>query len=357
MSNVDKLSSKIQNYQYMPGISSYGVDGKTGETGKSGNCVFYSNIIFDSINSTAAFETIINKLSNQEVLLKNNSTKISRPYQDGDYIILSNGNIYELNNTSELNFDNKSYKDFFILRGKYFNDADDSSVSFDENNNYVFENGITIGIDPSKDASSSEQSTSAEETSTPINDRYMCKIFSETDENGIDKFVKLTSKYNIENDAKLLMYYDTNKNAFFIDSNYPILLNSSALTVKYSDNSRIYDNYSQVVTYDLQQESLTKKYIEAKKLSYRITSTVNDIEITPFNIIDEYFGRPDVFFCVQGVDASNNMKRYIFSYNEIKASQGKISFKMGEGGNTLIKSKIIVSIIDSVEFIIPMAKK
>ena len=41
--NEEILSQKFNNYDYAPGIATYGIDGKTGDTGYDGNIIYYTD--------------------------------------------------------------------------------------------------------------------------------------------------------------------------------------------------------------------------------------------------------------------------------------------------------------------------
>jgi hypothetical protein len=44
------ISKKIYNNEYAPGIATYGINGKQGESGENGNSIFYTS--FDIYNNT-----------------------------------------------------------------------------------------------------------------------------------------------------------------------------------------------------------------------------------------------------------------------------------------------------------------
>lgn len=358
---VEKLTSKIQNYQYMPGISSYGVDGKKGEIGTSGNCVFFSNIIFDTTSdeNQELLQQILTKIKNQQLLLKNDSTTISRPYQNGDYIILSNGKIYEIANIEHINeITGKTFKDFFILKGKInnisdinnsINNSEQSEVTMSDNGSLVFHHKLNIGEPLSTDNDNSD---------------YMLRITSDDESNGLVKFIRFLSKYDIENDAYLNFYYDINKDAFFMDSNHPVFFNTPSLTIKGSSNS-VYDDYSSVVTYD-SDTSITQKYAQSKNIKYRYTLLsnryINSVTLTyPTNVLQTYFSNAS--FCVTYTTNTNQIKKYIFTYDDLlntktmTGTQVTMSLKLADltassGYFDASTSRLTVSIIDRLEFFI-----
>lgn len=346
--SVEKLTSKIQNYQYMPGISSYGVDGKQGETGQSGNCIFYSNILFDSSDSSTYLNEIITQINNQYVLLRNSTTHINRKYQNGDYIILANGNLYELKNVESISdISNNTYKDFFTLKGHIVNDIDSSAnISFSKNRgSLILTNGIDIG-----------------EGTEDINNEVLLNIIANEDVNGIVKFVNLVTKYDIENNAYLHIYYDINKAAILMDSNYPIVVNSPSLTVNSNDaNSELnFDGYSSIVTYK-NDISITQKYNFAKQIKYKIlsSSTIYRLSLFWYNtkqLIQNYFSNAAI--CLTYTDINNIVRKFIFTLDEISTVNKSdyainVSLNVSDlSGLQSLKNIISVSLIDRLEFFI-----
>ena len=54
------LSQKYNNYDYAPGIATYGIDGKTGQTGEDGNNIYFTD--YDIINSTSDLNEMLSKI-------------------------------------------------------------------------------------------------------------------------------------------------------------------------------------------------------------------------------------------------------------------------------------------------------
>ena len=78
---------------YAPGIATYGIDGKIGDTGIPGNSIFFTDY---NIKNPTDFKDLVNKITSRKVVLKTEDTVLNRQYINGDCFILRSGEIYRL---------------------------------------------------------------------------------------------------------------------------------------------------------------------------------------------------------------------------------------------------------------------
>ena len=79
------ISQKFNNYNYAPGIATYGVDGKTGITGNDGNNIYFTDcdLINDTDNKNLKTDNKLCKIiyvknvyEHPDILVKNNLEQI-----------------------------------------------------------------------------------------------------------------------------------------------------------------------------------------------------------------------------------------------------------------------------------------
>lgn len=133
------MNSKIKNINYAPGIPTYGIKGLIGNPGPDGNGLFYCGL---NINTES--DTIRNRIANKQ-LLSNNSYIIDNAlpnnisYANGDYLLSSDGNIYQLSIVNSVIS--------WHLIGSVFNSSFESStVSASYSNNI-----LTVNIEAGSD--------------------------------------------------------------------------------------------------------------------------------------------------------------------------------------------------------------
>lgn len=234
------ISQKFNNYNYAPGIATYGVDGKTGIAGNDGNNIYFTDC--DLINDTdnKNLNDLVELLRGNYLPVKGSTTVITRSYKNDDLFFDQNGIIYKLKDINSLL--GSGTKDVY---GRYFGIAGKISIAdydgyFNKENNRLILN--------SSDFSGFDIITSPN-LSTNIDGNAVVNIISNNiDENDNIELVKMQSIDNVDiEDGNLDVYYKTTDNAYYLDSNMPIVINSN---VKINDNANNidYDNYSSVLT-------------------------------------------------------------------------------------------------------------
>ena len=234
------ISQKFNNYNYAPGIATYGIDGKTGITGNDGNNIYFTDCdLINDINNKNLNE-LAELLRGNYLPVKGSTTIIARSYKNDDLFFDQNGIIYKLKDIDSLL--GSGGKDVY---GRYFGIAGKISIAdydgyFNKENNRLILN--------SSDFSGFDIITSPN-LSTNIDGNAVVNIISNNiDENDNIELVKMQSIDNVDiEDGNLDVYYKTTDNAYYLESNMPIVINSN---VKINDtaNNIDYDNYSSVLT-------------------------------------------------------------------------------------------------------------
>lgn len=262
------------NYDYAPGLPSYGLPGMQGNAGKNGNCIFYTgfNIYNGTKEDIRQFSDAImqNKLP---VYNYNNTSELNRKFQIGDYFFDSRGNIFKLiidPTTYNFNLNITDYSDVLELCGKINTDSDNTLLSKIDNNRVNINNDYT-GMD-----------IIINNTNYTIDNEnlYNIRVMSDTaDNNGIINFQRFTAitPDGINNNMDIL--YDSTIDAFKIKSNKPIILDGD-ITVRNTNKTLGVDpvvyGYSRVVTSD---NNINNFYNICQHLSAITGITYNNINI------------------------------------------------------------------------------
>lgn len=234
------ISQKFNNYNYAPGIATYGVDGKTGITGNDGNNIYFTDCDLINDDDNKNLNKLTELLRGNYLPIKGSTTIIARSYKNDDLFFDQNGIIYKLKDIDSLL--GSSGKDVY---GKYFSIAGKISIAdydgyFNKEDNRLILN--------SSDFSGFDVITSPN-LSTNIDGNAVVNIISNNiDENDNIELVKMQSIDNVDiEDGNLDVYYKTTDNAYYLDSNRPIVINSN-VKIKDDANNIDYDNYSSVLT-------------------------------------------------------------------------------------------------------------
>lgn len=256
-----EINDIAKNYKYAPGIATYGPAGKVGATGMNGNSCFYCNYNISNEADSANYKILHNKL-----LSKYKDVSLSRAYQAGDVIVDCTGGIYKI------------YADGSVLKadstskvGDFYRDSDSSFFAFSEKNGRMY-NAKGNGVDIIKTSAENVQDALASDSS------YVLRLFNDT--------IDAESNYNIEsclvqNSDKLnyiSTFFNKNDQCFHIETDMPIVLDCSYLSVRDSDASaQTIDNYSQVTP---DKENMSKLYNLYKKVEYTQTDSSVCIDIS-----------------------------------------------------------------------------
>ena len=234
------LSQKFNNYNYAPGIATYGIDGKTGITGNDGNNIYFTDCdLINDINNKNLNE-LAELLRGNYLPVKGSTTIIARSYKNDDLFFDQNGIIYKLKDIDSLlgSGGKDVYEKYFGIAGK-ISIADYDGYFNKEDNRLLLNSSDFSGFDV----------ITSPNLSTNIDGNAVVNIISNNiDENDNIELVKMQSIDNVDiEDGNLDVYYKTTDNAYYLESNMPIVINSN---VKINDNANNidYDNYSSVLT-------------------------------------------------------------------------------------------------------------
>lgn len=230
-------SVKIHNYEYAPGIATYGVDGKTGERGEDGTTLFYTSY---SIGDKEGLRKFIQAIKTNRLPVYGNDKEIERKYRNGDMFFDSVGDIYTLTDISFVFGDGAaratSYRKFMKKSGVIKLNDKSSVVTTGQNDRVCLDSNYN-GLDINTDGES----------------EYALRV-SSAQETGEQHIMRLQTTYGGDVSSHLDFYYDSNLRAYHIESDKPILIDAD---LKVSDNaSGNIDGYSSVQTSDT-RDSIT----------------------------------------------------------------------------------------------------
>lgn len=221
-------NSRILNYQYAPGIATYGIDGAQGEKGEPGTSFFFTS--YDLSEGRAGEEVIqfLQKVNTNRQLTAYWDAPAERPYVSGDLVLDVAANIYRINQIDGVwqipqrvaRLKQLMLNDFFghdRHNRIYLKSAD--GVSGDKIN------GLDILVSDNPDAHSlyldSESSS-------------VLRVISEKkDKSGDYNLVSLITKTSSETKKYLTVKYNENDDTFTMESNADVVLNCKSLSVDY----------------------------------------------------------------------------------------------------------------------------
>ena len=311
------LSQKFNNYNYAPGIATYGIDGKTGQAGTDGNNIYFTdcNLLTDTDKDLKILAELI---ANNYLPVKGSTTQINRSYKNNDLFFDYNGIIYQLTNIDDL-IGNKDiggvYSDYFNIAGK-INIADVSNIFEWVGDRMVLNSSTYSGYD----VVTINNPSNAENY---INKDAVVNIISDNvNENSNIEMIKLQSIDDVDiEDGNLSVYYKTTENAFYLDSNKPIVINGDVKLNNDNNTNNEYDNFSTILT---SNDTVTYFKHICDKLRYNV---LYDSEVNRYKLIiyQEDGGRDDL--------------EYLINRNE--TVYGKVYD--GENNQVLLKLNDIVS--------------
>lgn len=280
MSTKDILvSQKFNNYNYAPGIATYGIDGKTGESGKDGNNIYFTDFNLKDITDLKYFAS---QLIQNYLPLENSTVQIERTYKNNDLFFDQLGIIYRLKNIeSLLNNDSlTSWDSYFDVAGRLSIANNSSLFTMMDDNRLILNSSLYGGYDIISGLSYNDASNN-------INKNSVVNIISnKVNENNDIEMINIQSIDDIDvEDGKLSVYYKTTENAFYLDSNKPIIINGDVKLNNDEPNIE-YDNYSTILT-----SSDTISYFKhvCDKLEYTIiyNSSINQYKIVVYSTESE----------------------------------------------------------------------
>ena len=270
------VSQKFNNYNYAPGIATYGIDGKTGESGKDGNNIYFTDFNLKDITDLKYFAS---QLIQNYLPLENSTVQIERTYKNNDLFFDQLGIIYRLKNIeSLLNNDSlTSWDSYFDVAGRLSIANNSSLFTMMDDNRLILNSSLYGGYDIISGLSYNDASNN-------INKNSVVNIISnKVNENNDIEMLNIQSIDDIDvEDGKLSVYYKTTENAFYLDSNKPIIINGDVKLNNEEPNIE-YDNYSTILT---SNDTISYFKYVCDQLRYTITydSDVNRYKIIIYQI-------------------------------------------------------------------------
>lgn len=264
------VSQKFNNYNYAPGIATYGIDGKIGQSGENGNNFYFTDL---DLNDNEGLRELISQIVNNRLPLRNSTVELKRKYQNGDLFIDYTGIIYELTDINNLSTSNTdTYKSYFSIAGK---------INTQDVNNYFDWVGQRLVLNSSYSGYDVITGISSQDASSYIDKNAVVNIISgNIDENDNIEMIRMKSIDSIDvEDGDFSLYYKTTENAYYFDSNKPIIINSDLKVQNDNNVENEYDNYSTVLTSD---DTVTYFKHICDKLRYNI---IYDQENNVYNLV------------------------------------------------------------------------
>ena len=232
------------NYDYAPGIATYGIDGKPGQSGKNGTSVFVCQYNVTQEDGMKKFADSIR----QNIILSSNSSKVmSRPYINGDCFLFPNCDIYRMDDIDGLKTasimnqltDIDSSEKFMTKVGS-INISQSTSGFSSSQNRLVLDTANYAGFIINT-ADMSEDSLSG------INSPFTI-VSNDIDNDGQVHFINMKSIYSGTTQSEMDIYYNSDNDAFHIESDQPIIINAD---VKVNQTDSVdYDQFSSVLIED-----------------------------------------------------------------------------------------------------------
>lgn len=344
---METLSTKIRNYQYAPGIATYGVDGNTGLEGQKGTSIFFTNYNFTTEHNDLL--QLIEKIRSSKSLIKNNNTTLDREYIEGDYILNNLADLYKIidfenyaSNYLLVSNDKNSiaYNLFFKYIGNLkFKNSDDAAFGISDNNR-VYSKGNSLVL-------STDSSDNLED-----NDFIFNIINNNENNNNEINFISLITKYQENNNDELQFYFDTKENSFHIKSASPIILDSSYIQVLSSnDDNDLLDNYSPVSTKTSSINTVTGLYNICSKIKYNcINSTIQFI--FDDDVATQIFSSLNSFYIKLMYNDNNTLKTVIYDNPNLDDLLTNKFFTLENVPTNIISNLKFVSLISQIEIFI-----
>ena len=235
------ISEKYHNYDYAPGIPTYGIDGKDGKSGMNGISLFVCQ--HDITNDVGLKEFGKAILQNLDMSL-GGAVKINRDYIEGDSFLFTNCEIWKIKDIVELKkiaainqLTTDNFSQYLERVGR---------INMTTTTDGIITNGDRLLLDNTRykgfvinNAGLSNNEMSDIEAPFTI-------MSNDTDNDDNIQFIDLKSIFSNATDSELKIYYDTNTKAYHIYSDKPILFDCD---LKVSNTtSDEFDEYSAIIT-------------------------------------------------------------------------------------------------------------
>lgn len=345
---MNNLSHIEKSIKYAPGLSTYGIDGNDGKQGIQGNCIFISRYVFEESNKNV----IVSRIRNNQTITED-AKEIGREYINDDIFVDPLGDLYKLINKSDLILDDQVFEftHFFEYVATIKIDKDVTSENF-ENSDDRLVNKSAKGLDIIYGASDIEIKDILNNVNTlePLNAHSCLRVIAcsnSVNDNGNSNLLSLSSKFAVENENALNFYYSQDYNAYVLDSNVPLVINSSMIEIRTDDyQTPVIDNYSRIYTFS---NNISKDYNTFSNFEYSINN--GDDGMTEIRIshvsgesISNYIDPDEVHVSIYSKNkTTGEIKHYIKDFvknNKVEmVKETKASSMINPGINSSLVSK------------------
>lgn len=235
------ISEKYHNYDYAPGIPTYGIDGKDGKSGMNGISLFVCQ--HDITNDVGLGEFGKAILQNLDMSL-GGAVKINRDYIDGDSFLFTNCEIWKIKDIVELKkiaainqLTTDNFSQYLERVGR---------INMTTTTDGIITNGDRLLLDNTRYKGFVINNAGLSNNELPSLEAPFTIMSNDTDNDDNIQFIDLKSIFSNATDSELKIYYDTNTKAYHIYSDRPILFDCD---LKVSNTtSDEFDEYSAIIT-------------------------------------------------------------------------------------------------------------
>ena len=235
------ISEKYHNYDYAPGIPTYGIDGKDGKSGMNGISLFVCQ--HDITNDVGLKEFGKAILQNLDMSL-GGAVKINRDYIEGDSFLFTNCEIWKIKDIVELKkiaainqLTTDNFSQYLERVGR---------INMTTTTDGIITNGDRLLLDNTRYKAFVINNAGLSNNDLPSLEAPFTIMSNDTDNDDNIQFIDLKSIFSNATDSELKIYYDTNTKAYHIYSDKPILFDCD---LKVSNTtSDEFDEYSAIIT-------------------------------------------------------------------------------------------------------------
>ena len=235
------ISEKYHNYDYAPGIPTYGIDGKDGKSGMNGISLFVCQ--HDITNDVGLKEFGKAILQNLDMSL-GGAVKINRDYIEGDSFLFTNCEIWKIKDIVELKkiaainqLTTDNFSQYLERVGR---------INMTTTTDGIITNGDRLLLDNTRYKGFVINNAGLSNSKLPSLEAPFTIMSNDTDNDDNIQFIDLKSIFSNATDSELKIYYDTNTKAYHIYSDKPILFDCD---LKVSNTtSDEFDEYSAIIT-------------------------------------------------------------------------------------------------------------
>ena len=235
------ISEKYHNYDYAPGIPTYGIDGKDGKSGMNGISLFVCQ--HDITNDVGLKEFGKAILQNLDMSL-GGAVKINRDYIEGDSFLFTNCEIWKIKDIVELKkiaainqLTTDNFSQYLERVGR---------INMTTTTDGIITSGDRLLLDNTRYKGFVINNAGLSNNDLPSLEAPFTIMSNDTDNDDNIQFIDLKSIFSNATDSELKIYYDTNTKAYHIYSDRPILFDCD---LKVSNTtSDEFDEYSAIIT-------------------------------------------------------------------------------------------------------------